>query len=177
MKPGDIIGNTLTSLKNRLEPKGHLQLQVEGGYLYFARCVFYDPVLDYDLEQFMQKINVQLPVDYIQFLKNTNGCKLFDDVKFGGEAVIFSLKVLIKFYDENNNGYLKIACIYQDNIYIDLKSSINRLPNYIMIGDHQEYRPLNMNFELWFDRLVVSQGAKFWEWTWDSAEHYYKRRR
>lgn len=176
MKPGDIIGQTLTSLKKRFEPSDHLQIQVESGYIYDAKCVFYDPVLDQEFEQFMQKVNFRLPEDYIRFLKNTNGCRLFDDAQYGGEAVLYGLQELFRTYEEANTGYLKIACIYQDHIFIDLKSSMKGAPNYIMIGENQEYRPLNMNFELWFDRLVVAQGSKFWEWTWDSAEHYYRRR-
>ncbi|MFC4102621.1 SMI1/KNR4 family protein [Paenibacillus xanthanilyticus] len=177
MQTGDIITNTLKTLKNRMEGEKNLLLQVEGGYQYEASCTFYDPVCTSDLENFMSESNIKLPLDYIKFLALTNGCRLFDDVRFGGEAFLLSLQQITKWNEINNGDSLMIGSIYQDKIYIDLNSIKNNEPNYMFVGDDSnDYRPINMNFELWFDRLVVSQGSKFWTWTWDTAERYYKRR-
>ncbi|MDQ0897567.1 hypothetical protein QFZ80_001395 [Paenibacillus sp. V4I7] len=75
---------------------------------------------------------------------------------------------------------MKIAYIYQDNIVINLDAYNEGSNNYLMVKGHidhfQESRPLLMNFELWFDRFIMSQGAKFWNWSIYDAENYYRLR-
>ncbi|WP_232510151.1 hypothetical protein [Paenibacillus crassostreae] len=78
-------------------------------------------------------------------------------------------------YEEPAEGYLKIGYFYQDNIVIDLKKYKEGQKNYLLIKGHidhfYEARELNMNFELWFDRFIVSQGSKFWTWSIYTTEN------
>ena len=76
-----------------------------------------------------------------------------------------------------SDGYLKIGYFYQENIFIDLKLFGNGEKNYLFVKEHisqfSEGRPLSMNFELWFDRFVISQGTKFWNYPIYTAETYH----
>lgn len=37
-------------------------------------------------------------------------------------------------------------------------------PNYLFILEIGEYTPLNLNFEIFLDRYILSNGEAFWEW-------------
>lgn len=177
-----LVTRTLSSLRKRLNDNGNIiQVQNEQGHLFYANCTFRPPVSDIDLSYFENESGFILPADYKEFLKITNGCRLFDDIQFGGEIELYSLEQIIESnfehqgYDEYEGCY-DIAYIYQDNIVINSKLVSQNRGNYLFWKDHidqfKEARPLNMNFELWFDRFVVSQGTKFWWWSIHTAEWY-----
>jgi len=181
MIQGDLIFKSINSLKKRLENNELLELQLDEGYLTQATCKFSEPASENDLLEFQKKLGYKLPNDYINFLMITNGCSLFDHPQYGGESYLYKWQDIKKVtYEEPNDGYLKIAYIYQDDIIIDLKAYNNGSNNYIMVKGHIDYfheaRPLNMNFELWFDRFIISQGVKFWNWSIYTAENYYTLR-
>src|SRR5690606_1570806 len=132
-----------------------------------------------ELIKFQESLGYNLPVDYWNFLRLCNGCQLFDHPIYGGESYLYPYNVIAdQTYEEPNDGYLKIGYIYQDNLVIDLRAYKNGSSNYLMVKDHIDHfieaKPLNMNFEMWFDRFVVCQGQKFWEWPSITAEDYYR---
>ncbi|MDQ0229220.1 SMI1/KNR4 family protein [Metabacillus malikii] len=181
-KEGNIVKQTINSLIKRLNENGNIiQVQTNEGYLYNANCTFNPPASDIDISNFEKSTGLILPVDYKEFLKMTNGCRLFDDINYGGEIELYSLEKIIEFnhkgYDECEGCY-DIAYIYQDNIVINSKLVSQDKRNYLFWKDHIEQFydavPLKMNFELWFDRFVVCQGAKFWWWSLRTGENYYK---
>lgn len=182
MEESTIIARTISSLKKRLESNNNvLILQLEEGFITEATCTFYEPVSDAELEAFSDRIGYQLPDDYAAFLKIANGCRLFDDPNYGGENYLYSLEEILQFtYEEPSEGYLKIGYFYQDNIFIDLNLFNHGQKNYLFVKGHisqfSEGRPLHMNFELWFDRFVISQGTKFWNYSIYTAENYYSTR-
>ncbi|PLR89335.1 SMI1/KNR4 family protein [Bacillus sp. T33-2] len=182
VKEGSIVKQTLSSLKKRLNENGNIiQVQTEEGHLYNANCTFNPPASDIDITNFEKQTGLILPTDYKEFLKITNGCRLFDDINYGGEIELYSLEKIIEY---NHKGYHEyegcydIAYIYQDNIVVNSKLVSQNERNYLLWKDHidqfEEARPLKMNFELWFDRFVVCQGTKFWWWSIYTGEHYYK---
>ncbi|KQY84137.1 hypothetical protein ASD24_10155 [Paenibacillus sp. Root52] len=179
MIQGELIYKTIDSLKKRLDNNNLLELQLQEGYLTQATCTFNEPADESDLIEFQRTLGYELPNDYINFLKISNGCSLFDHPQYGGEAYLYKWQDIQEAtYESSNEGYLKIAYIYQDNIVINLKKYSEGSNNYLMVKGHidnfDESRPFNMNFELWFDRFIISQGDKFWDWSIYTAENYYK---
>ncbi|GFM13721.1 SMI1 / KNR4 family protein [Bacillus sp. FW1] len=49
-------------------------------------------------------------------------------------------------------------------------------PNYLYILEIGEYTPLNLNFEIFLDRYIQSNGEAFWVWQYYTAENYYRTR-
>jgi len=178
---GSIVTQTLNSLKKRLEENNNvIQVQNEEGHLFDAKCTFHPPASEEDILNFERQSGFILPPDYKTFLKITNGCRLFDDIHYGGEIELYSLEQIIDYnehYDQYEGCY-DIAYIYQDNIVINSRLVSQNKENYLSWKGHidqfEEAIPLNMNFELWFDRFVISQGTKFWSWSIYTAENYYK---
>lgn len=70
-----------------------------------------------------------------------------------------------------NNDYYPIGYVHEEHLMI--KNSKENNKNYLYFG-HLEKRPANMNFELFLDRFIVSNGSNFWEWPRLDAENYYK---
>jgi len=171
LEKAHFIEKTMSSLMKRLESNNNLLiLQLEEGYITEATCTFNEPASDKDINDFSKLIGQELPDDYIQFLKITNGCRLFDHPKYGGENYIYSLKEMMpNTYEELDKRYLKIGYFYQESLFIDFKLHISGTGNYLFVKDSIEQfskgRALNMNFELWFDRFVINQGAKFWNYS------------
>ena len=172
------VKQTIQVLQRRLEAGNHtIQVQAEDGYLYTATCTFNPPATDEEIEKFEDQTGFILPDDHKEFLKITNGCRLFDDVEYGGEIDLYSLEQITEYnqhYDEYEGCY-DIAYIYQDNIIINSKLVSQNKGNYLFWKGHIEHfheaRPLNSNFELWFDRFVVCQGTKFWWWPIYTSAH------
>ncbi|MCF2946428.1 SMI1/KNR4 family protein [Paenibacillus tarimensis] len=184
MKQGELINKTLKSLKKRLNNNNDLlELQLGEGYLTEAKCTFNEPINEKDLLDFEKEFGLRIPEDYYNFLTITNGCSLFDHPEYGGEASIYRWQdTMDATYEDPKEGHKKliIAYIYQDEIVIDLKAYNEGLSNYLMVKGHIDHfhqaRPLNMNFELWFDRFIICQGEKFWTWPIYTADNYYKLR-
>ncbi|WP_242169346.1 SMI1/KNR4 family protein [Priestia koreensis] len=180
---GDIVKQTISSLKKRLSENDNiLQIQANSGYVYNATCTFNAPASDADIHNFEKETGYVLPSDYKEFLKLANGCRLFDDVNYGGEAIFYSLDMIRQAIDKNCNdegfeAHYEIAYIYQDNIVINSKLVSQQKANYLFWKDHidqlKDSEPLRMNFELWLDRFIMCQGEKFWWWPIHTASNYY----
>lgn len=179
MKKNIFIDKTISSLKKRLkENKNVLILQLEEDYITETTCTFNEPISKEELSSFEKPLGYKLPYDYKKFLRITNGCRLFDHPEYGGENYLYALQDTKKItYEEPNEGFLKIGNFYEEDIYIDLKLFNSGEKNYLFvkynIDQFHEGRALNMNFELWFDRFVISQGTKFWNYRISTAENYY----
>ena len=172
-KDGNVVKQTLSSLQKRLaENNDIIQVQNENGHLYNAKCTFNHPASDTEIAMFEKQTGFILPTDYKEFLKITNGCRLFDDVRYGGEIEFYSLEKIIEYNHnrtEEYEGCYDIASIYQDNIVINSHFVLQNENNYLFwksyLETFKEAIPLNMSFEIWFDRFVVCQGTKFWWWS------------
>lgn len=164
------VVKTVTALQQRLaENENTLQVQLEEGYVYRATCTFNPPATDEEIMNFEQQTGYVLPRDYRRFLKITNGCRLFDDIKYGGEIQLYSLQEIRDYhYEEAFEGCFTIASIYQDHLVIKGKEVLQNEPHYLYAKGHIDQfkaaTPLQLNFETWFDRFVLCQGAKFWLW-------------
>ncbi|WP_088070058.1 SMI1/KNR4 family protein [Gottfriedia luciferensis] len=84
---GSIVKRTLASLKKRLEENGNIiRFQGEEGYLSRVECTFNSPASDEELKSFEKETGFILPNDYKEFLKISNGCRLFDDVEYAEKS-------------------------------------------------------------------------------------------
>ncbi|MEK4628572.1 MAG: SMI1/KNR4 family protein [Solibacillus sp.] len=166
-----LIDQTLKALQTRLaENKNMIQVQVEGGDVFNATCTFHPPATENEILDFERQTGYRLPADYKNFLKISNGCRLFDHVTYGGEIQLYSLQELIDYnqvYDAFE-GCFTIASVYQDHIVINSKHVLQNKQYYLYwkgsIESFEDARPLSINFETWLDRIIVCQGTKFWLW-------------
>lgn len=178
---GSIVTQTLDSLKRRLsDNENTIHSQAEQGYVYHATCTFNPPATEKEMNAFEEQTGWVLPPDYRAFLRITNGCRLFDDVHTGGELELYSLQQIIEYNKQENpyEGCYDIAYICQDHIVVHSSSYLQNDKNYLywkgQLESFEEAQSLGSNFELWLDRLVVCQGAKFWWWPIYTAENYYR---
>lgn len=160
-----IIDHTINSLKQRLqENNGLIRIQCTEAY---RTCKFFHPKTENEIALFENELGYKLPGDYSRFLQITNGCRFFEHSEYGGESYLYSLNEIYGLtYEEPNDGFLKIGYFYQDNIVIDLKAFHAGNQNYLLVkGEFDQFdkaRKLNMNFEIWLDRFIMSQGSLFW---------------
>lgn len=68
-------------------------------------------------------------------------------------------------------GHLLEEC----DLIIDRERLKEGDPNYLyLLEDGLEYKPLDLNFEIFLDRYVMCHGQPFWEWRYYTAENYYR---
>ncbi|WP_175415356.1 SMI1/KNR4 family protein [Paenibacillus algicola] len=130
--------------------------------------IFNDPVPDDLLVNAVKLISYKLPIDYVDFLKTTNGCMLFDQ-----ENSLYSIEAVLETKDVTDSTYglpelLIVAYILQDYIMINLKEVAEGKQDYMYTID--AYSPidclksLNCDFQTWLNRFILCQGNKYWEW-------------
>jgi|SRR5690625_234690 len=170
------LNQTLNTLKSQLDDN-KLKVISQGGEIQTIGFQFNQPI-NYDcLQQVKENKNWYLPNDYEAFLLEHNGAKMFElylgDTNIGGGLLLYSLEEVQKVHQRLNmdNDYYPIGYVHEEHLMI--KNSKENNKNYLYFG-YLEKRPSNMNFEIFLDRFVVSNGSNFWEWPWLDAEKYYK---
>ncbi|WP_239425378.1 MULTISPECIES: SMI1/KNR4 family protein [Bacillus amyloliquefaciens group] len=117
---------------------------------------------------------------YKTFLKLHNGARIFDLLIYGenvgGGLHILNVEEIEKYMQ---NGFLKPQFIpvahLLDGCYLLIdKTKMSTDPNYLWFRGFIEYEPMQLNFEIFLDRYILSQGANFWEWNIYTAENYYR---
>ncbi|WP_057914163.1 SMI1/KNR4 family protein [Peribacillus muralis] len=161
------VEEAINHMKKRLAEKNQVFEAKEDGFIYQATCTFNSPASDEDIHSFEKKTGLLLPEDYKEFLKITNGCRLFER-ESGGENDLYSLEDIINYtYEVPYEGCFKVACIYQDNIVINGEAVSKGDKDYIMVKGHiddfEESKKLHMSFADWIERFISHQGEKFWE--------------
>lgn len=170
------LKHTLDALKTQLD-NNKLKVISHQGEIQTVGFNFNIP-LDYN---FLKKVklnkNWYLPDDYETFLLEHNGAKLFElylgNTNIGGGLLLYSLEEIQKVQQNlgMDNDYYPIGYVHEEHLMI--KNSKENNKNYLYFG-HLEKRPTNMNFELFLDRFIVSNGSNFWDWPRLDAESYYK---
>lgn len=178
-----IIQKTLNTLKRCLSEKGITNLIAGQGEIQTVSCSFNPRLEKENLSVFENKTTCTLPNDYKEFLLLHNGAKIFEqlldgDINIGGGLHLFSLQEVEKFIGDlqYNFDYLYIGQVHESQLLISKNALKQRNPNYLYIAETTNPDPLNLNLELFVDRFIISQGANFWEWPYESAENYYKNR-
>ncbi|MDR0292925.1 MAG: SMI1/KNR4 family protein [Oscillospiraceae bacterium] len=169
---------SIKSLRTRLTSHNTLVVQNEGGFVGEMGFEWVEPATNIKIQLFEADNNIALPSTYKDFLKISNGAVLFKDIKYGQWGCkIFGLDELIYTSKQANIwGYaLKSEWLVFaqwlgdcDILVFDLNRSASGEKNYILDGEEGEsvnnWQFINGSFEKWIDRLIVSQGAKYWRW-------------
>ncbi|MFE9944939.1 SMI1/KNR4 family protein [Bacillus velezensis] len=174
------VEKTLQGLKELIDEKGCLKILGNEGAPLETECTFFKGATDLEIESFEKKIKVSLPEDYKSFLKLHNGARIFDLLIYGenvgGGLHILNLEEIEKYMQ---NGFLEPQFIpvahLLDGFYLLIdKTKMSTDPNYLWFRGFIEYEPMQLNFEIFLDRYIMSQGANFWEWNIYTAENYYR---
>jgi len=160
------VKDTLDSLKKRLDNNESLLIQQDKGYVFNAKFSFNTPATQENIEEFCNQTGWTLPNDYQIFLKDNNGAKLFCD-PFGSCVHLYSLEECI----QNHLSYMEkefipIGYYLESYLFIDSNRVKNNREDYLLWFESggKNYRELSINFATWLDRLVMAQGAVFWDW-------------
>ncbi|NPC93411.1 SMI1/KNR4 family protein [Bacillus sp. WMMC1349] len=175
------IGATLNGLKKRLNEKNEITLFCTEGDSCETVCSFHEPASDKEIRDFEEIASVKLPSDYKAFLKLHNGADIFDLLSegsnIGGGLHLFNLNQVNHDLHELTHleeEYIPIAHLLEgSHLLIDQRILKKERRNYLVLFSGIDYEPLNLNFELFMDRYILSQGQNFWEWPIYTAENYY----
>ncbi|MFC9601562.1 SMI1/KNR4 family protein [Peribacillus butanolivorans] len=185
------INQTLTSFKNRLDEDLSMIISGPEGENSIIVCSFNNPATKEQIEEFEKKTEWILPEDYKAFLFIHNGCMLFEHIDEDGDNVggglwLHSLEEIESAYkdmqaDEPDNPlpFIPIGSVLDGTLAISNKKLNAKEPNYLLNFDipseeFSEDEDIQLNFELFLDRYIISQGNDFWNWTTYTAENYYK---
>jgi hypothetical protein len=174
------VHKTLDGLKKRLV-NNKLLVQGDEGFVVEMEFQFNDPASEEEIQEFIQSTGVQLPQDYQAFLRIHNGAILFQPW-YGGQMELFPVSKIIK--EKVSIGiflesWFPIGCQDGGFLMIDGDNANRGDQDYLLWWESSRYEDvehLNLNFELWLDRFIISQGAKFWHWPRYNVHNYYKLR-
>jgi hypothetical protein len=134
-------------------------------------------IAEADFSNLKSELNYELPREYIDFINVTNGAIMFKDSLFGqwGYEFLQVQDILHVTKNVRELGYLfPETCVVVaksfgdgDMLLLDLKRSSSG-EAYIIDGEqgyqYEDWGVINCTFDKFIDRLIVSQGAKFWRW-------------
>lgn len=178
------IQNTLSGLKQLLNNNDQMKSVAEEGEVYTVSCSFNPPIKTSEIETFESEHDIKLPEDYKAFLKLHNGARIYesvddDGVNIGGGLHLFSLDDIketqeVEYISEHG---IPIAHLLEDcYLILDIEKLKSTDPNYLNILEFTDIKILNLNFEIFLDRYIISQGVPFWSWPIYTAENYYRTR-
>ncbi|UUZ81187.1 SMI1/KNR4 family protein [Paenibacillus sp. P26] len=164
------VNNTMTGLIERLKlGNQHIYLQNTNGEVEAYTCSINSPATQDNINYLLDQINMNVPIEYIDFLKYCNGCSLFNHHLYGGENLIYSCDEVVNFYHSlNAEGCLPIAYILQENIVIDCDAFNQGKEEYMYVKINSSFFDeginLHCNFETWLYRFIITNGNKYWNW-------------
>lgn len=169
-----LVRLTLEGLYKRLEDD-KLTVQMEEGFVKEMSFEFYQPISEQELQDFISCTQIQLPVDYFEFLRLHNGARLFDIMFLFKLKEVQNKVGIIGYFPEN---WYPIGSGYDGQyLIIDMEKVRKGENDYLIwwgssIIDDAMY--LNLNFELWLDRFIIAQGTQFWLWPIYNSKNYYR---
>ena len=177
------IQNTLSGLKELLNNNDQMKIISYEGEVSNVSCSFNAPIKTTEVEMFESEHNIKFPEDYKAFLTLHNGARIYESIddgdKLGDGLEIFSLDEIkehqeIEYLSEHG---IPIAHLLNDcYLILDTEKLKGGDPNYLNILEFTELSSLNLNFEIFLDRYIISQGEAFWSWPIYTAENYYRTR-
>ncbi|MCH1625961.1 SMI1/KNR4 family protein [Ferdinandcohnia quinoae] len=176
-----IIKLTLSALQDRLK-EDRFYIQNTLGYTSRVAFKLNKGIKEATLLNLAKNMDINLPVDYKEFLIEHNGAELFIDQKAGTRFRLLSINEIEEYKEmmDYPEGWFPIAIGFEGSILIINSNNFaqnKRANDYIYwleTGESfEECTSLNMNFEMWLDFFIVSQGSKFWEWSIYNSEKYY----
>ncbi len=173
MEEGKLIRMTLDGIKEAVSKYGTFPMLQHGGHVMEdAAFQFRDPASPQEINSLEKMLGVTLPNDYKEFLFNHNGMEMFNGIE------LLSTEGIIEFNEVQDfpKGYVLIGYHYDGRYVIDVNKS-NKGLGYMLhldsIDNIEDAVYLDSNFEIWFDMLVSSNEAKYWE-VKPKIQEYYK---
>ncbi|MFJ5788485.1 SMI1/KNR4 family protein [Lysinibacillus sp. NPDC097162] len=167
----------LASLNKRLDKENSITIQRENGEILNVTCEWNSPISNNELQQFTLNTHHVLPKELSLFLKQSDGAKLFNVEGLGYDFFeIFKLSEILNYIHEyETNIYYQSAYDknwfmmgnyrgYGDYMFIDSQKVANGEDDYLIFVHEGDIQRLQMNFETWLDRFIVTQGARYWLW-------------
>jgi hypothetical protein len=178
MQKNQLVLATLNALKSRMNDNKIILVQSDSGYCTPCEFIFNPPASLDEINDFLSNMQASLPKDYETFLLIHNGAHLFSD-EFGSSVQLYSLDEILAYHNSYMpEGWYPIANVLGDTVFIDSSSNQQGNEEYLYwhpSGEaYLDSRNLGLNFEIWLDRLVISQGSKYWEWPAKTANKYYR---
>ncbi|WFE12460.1 SMI1/KNR4 family protein [Bacillus atrophaeus] len=173
MREGKLVHLTLDGIKKAVSKYGTFPMIQPGGYvLEDATFQFNEPATEEEIRKLESHFNVSLPKDYKEFLALHNGMEFLDGIE------ILSIEDVVK-YNETEDLPEKCFLIgyhFVGRYVIDSNRYENGDLDYLFyldsIDHFDEAEDLKSNFEIWFDRLLSSNGTKYWELERDVKAYY-----
>lgn len=164
MKESLYIDKIISSLRKKLDEDDFLYRNFCKGELIKSKVVFHSPLKECELDN-LKKLNV--PEDYINFLRISNGAELFIDDYKGSLPLLklYSLDKVIEwreFYKLNLQSENEIPIgLLADNcdLIIDERGFRNG-KSYLALGDGSQR--FEFSFQEWLDKFIICQGNEFW---------------
>lgn len=173
----NLLDLTLDGLKKRLRKSSLNVIQRTQGYTLNTSCSFSKPASKREIDEFQKETGLILPNSLKLFLSIHNGAELFKDEEEKVEPSWYVLGLdeiedYLERYPAPSHIYV-IAKYDQTLICVNAKRVKEGREDYLLdrsVYDSAEYEgePINLNFEIWFDRLITAQGAFFWSWNHNS---------
>lgn len=176
-----LINASLETLKKTLHNNFPFPIQRNLGFYLNCSFSFSKPATAKEIDEFQIETNFFLPEDYKFFLTLHNGAELYKDVEgveshwhiFGIDEIQDALEkyptpehiYIIAKYDQT------LICINNKYVEQGRKDYLFDQSIYTCTQDNAE--PIELNFELWFDRLLASQGSHFWLWKSMTPDNLY----
>ena len=158
------ITDTLNVLKQRVDKNGLLIVQRVDGYIGQRQIILNAPATDAAIK----KLPFSLPKDYEEFLRLHHGGQLFHEPDGGGGLSLYTVDEILEdmSYYEYPKGWFPIAYGYDGCHLLITNQSIQGgylywFENSTTFEDDQF---LGMTFEEWFEKFIICQGSRFWEW-------------
>ncbi|MBU3182785.1 SMI1/KNR4 family protein [Clostridium psychrophilum] len=111
--------------------------------------------------------NINLPEDYISFLRISNGAEFFIDDYRGSQGLLklYSLNEVIdgkNFYisNLNSNNEYPIGILLDNADLIINEIALKSKENYLRLSDGSKI--FKYSFQEWLDKFIIAQGNEFW---------------
>ncbi len=169
----------LAALRSKLDASSSLEVIHENGHTWRAHFNFQDPAKGEDIVEIKRSLHIPFPIAYERFLLHSNGALLYYDDKYGqwGFQVYGTTDLLAanskhqkRFGEAWPPAYLAFAESRGDAdlLVLDTAHSVNENDCRVIDGDSgdhpRDWTTAARSFGDWLDRLVVAQGAKYWQW-------------
>lgn len=179
----NIVELALSGLRKRLDENNIMLVQGQQGYCEPAQFTFAGGAESEDINEFFRSLNLVAPWDYKEFLLRHNGARLFEHPHYGGGIELFSLDEIRRYYVSYDyismipNGWYPIGSDNGDMLFIDSNQCHDRTSNYLYWTEMlfvDRAIEIEMNFERWLERILICNGAHFWDWKRETSESYYR---
>lgn len=179
----NLVERVLARFKSRLDDSNKILIQRSLGYSAWCHCEFYQPATMNKIDEFQENTGFYIPGDLRDFFMIHSGARLFvnsevfDDPSWN----IFSLEEIARGIEDYSIPSHQYPMAKYDDVLICIDSDSFKEQKREHLCVRSIYTPpdhdgemLNLSFELFLDRLIVSQGDHFWDWPKITSEIFYR---